>query len=94
MFSFENLHKNKKLAFLDGLLSGAVIVGFVWYSKKLDCEYEEKQKNELRRIDESTARANSHALGVETGIETTLRTARTLGYLTQDQEYELHRKLL
>lgn len=27
MFNFENLHKNKKLAFLDGLLCGVVITG-------------------------------------------------------------------
>lgn len=39
--SFENLHKNKKLAFLDGFLTGAMLTAFVVAIKYFD------QKDEL-----------------------------------------------
>lgn len=43
-FSFENIHKNKKWAFLDGLLCGLVSAGFAFYIWKDEFNDESDRK--------------------------------------------------
>lgn len=57
--SFENIHRNKKWAFLDGMLTGLVFAGIAWYFRKEVQEIDHQV--ELRTLEEKTHKSSFNA---------------------------------